>query len=102
LQKAKAAANRTDDTMSAAPEMPAAPPPPPRGEAFYFDGVTSKRHNVIVEAAAAALRIIDETGSHEVDAWNYADLRARSSPEGVMRLGRRGEVELARLELRDR
>jgi Zn-dependent protease with chaperone function len=100
LQKAKAAANNTDDTMSAAPEMPAAPPPP-RGEAFYFDGVTSKRHNVIVEAAAAALRIIDETQSHEVDAWNYADLRARSSPDGVMRLGRRGEVALARLELRD-
>jgi Zn-dependent protease with chaperone function len=87
--------------MSTAPEMPAAPAPPPRGEAFYFDGITSKRHDVIVEAAASALRIIDDSQSHVVDAWNYADLRARSSPEGVMRLGRRGEVALARLEVRD-
>src|SRR3984885_1842113 len=87
--------------MSTAPEMPAAPAPPPRGEAFYFDGITSKRHDVIVEAAASALRIIDDSQSHVVDAWNYADLRARSSPEGVMRLGRRGEAALARLEVRD-
>jgi Zn-dependent protease with chaperone function len=103
LQKADAAAKSADGTMSTAPEMPAAPAsaPPLRGPAFYFDGVTSKRHDVIVEAAASALRIIDDSQSHVVDEWNYADLRARSAPDGVMRLGRRGEVALARLELRD-
>jgi Zn-dependent protease with chaperone function len=74
---------------------------PVRGPAFYFNGVTSKRHDVIVEAAASGLRIIDDGERHLVDAWNYADLRARSAPKGVMRLGRRGEVALARLELRD-
>ena len=69
---------------------------------FYFDGVTSKRHDVIVETAANSLRIInDESEPYLVDEWNYADLRARSAPEGILRLGRRGEAALARLEVRD-
>ncbi len=36
-----------------------------------------------------------------LDEWAYADLRRMSAPEGVLRLGRRGETLLARLEIRD-
>ena len=74
---------------------------PVRGPAFYFNGVTSKRHDVIVETAANSLRIIDDDQQYVVDEWNYADLRSRSAPEGILRLGRRGEAALARLEIRD-
>ena len=35
-----------------------------------------------------------------LDEWSYADLRRMSAPEGVLRLGRRGETLLARLEIR--
>jgi Zn-dependent protease with chaperone function len=88
--------------MSVADDMLANPPALLlRGPALYFDGVTSKRHDVIVEAAVSSLRIIDTSESHLVDEWHYADLRGRSAPQGVMRLGRRGESVLARLEVRD-
>jgi predicted Zn-dependent protease len=87
--------------MSIAADTLPGPAVPIRGPAFYFDGITSKRQDVVVEAAAPALRIIDDDGSRVVDEWDYADLRERSSPEGVMRLGRRGETVLARLEVRD-
>ena len=33
--------------------------------------------------------------------WSYVDLRRLSAPEGVLRLGHRGETLLARLEIRD-
>jgi hypothetical protein len=72
-----------------------------RGPGFYFNGVTSKRHDVIVETAANSLRIINDDEQYLVDEWNYADLRSRSAPEGILRLGRRGEAALARLEIRD-
>ncbi len=35
-----------------------------------------------------------------LDEWPYAELRRMSAPEGVLRLGRRGETLLARLEIR--
>jgi Zn-dependent protease with chaperone function len=86
--------NADDDTLASSAA-------PLRGPAYYFNGVTSTRHDVIVEAAASGLRIIDAGERHVIDDWNYADLRARSAPDGVMRLGRRGEVALARIEVRD-
>ena len=87
--------------MSAAVDTLAMPAAPVRGPAFYFNGVTSKRHDVIVETAAASLRIINDDQQYLVDEWNYADLRSRSAPEGILRLSRRGEGAPARLEVRD-
>ena len=87
--------------MSIAADTLMVPAAPVRGPAFYFNGVTSKRHDVIVETAANSLRIIDDDQQYVVDEWNYADLRSRSAPEGILRLGRRGEAALARLEIRD-
>jgi len=74
-----------------------------RGPAVYFDGASSARNEVVVEAAATGLRILSggSAGPRRlVDEWAYADLQRRSAPEGVLRLGRRGETLLARLEIR--
>ena len=87
--------------MSIAVDTLTIPAAPVRGPGFYFNGVTSKRHDVIVETAANSLRIINDDEQYLVDEWNYADLRSRSASEGILRLGRRGEAALARLEVRD-
>ncbi len=75
--------------------------------AVYFDGTCSARNEVTVEAAAAGLRILagggdgrDGLPDRVLDEWAYSELRRMSAPEGVLRLGRRGETLLARLEIR--
>jgi Zn-dependent protease with chaperone function len=76
----------------------------PRGPAVYFDGTSSARNDVVVELGGVTLRILAIGGPHSdrvLDEWAYADLRRMSAPDGVLRLGRRGETLLARLELRD-
>ena len=87
--------------MSAVVDTLAIAAAPVRGPATYFDGVTSKRHDVIVETAATSLRIVSDDQASLVDEWTYADLRGRSAPAGILRLGRRGEEALARLVVRD-
>ncbi len=75
-----------------------------RGPAIYFDGTSSARNEVAVELGSAALRILAGSETHRervLDEWAYADLRRMSAPDGMLRLGRRGETLLARLELRD-
>ncbi len=78
----------------------------PRGAAVYFDGTSSARNDVVVEAGASGLRILagrraGQGGDHVLDEWSYGELQRMSAPEGVLRLGRRGETLLARLEIRD-
>jgi Zn-dependent protease with chaperone function len=73
---------------------------PVTGPGLYFDGTSSERHDVTVEAAPQAVRIHDANGVLLAE-WRYADLRAQSAPDKVMRLRRAGGPELARLELRD-
>jgi len=70
------------------------------GAALYFDGTSSARHAVTVDAAPDALRVLGADGV-EIAAWPYAELRAQSAPDGMMRLRRAGGPELARLELHD-
>lgn len=75
-----------------------------RAPAVYFDGTSSARNDVVVELGDAAMRIVaGGTADCErmLDQWAYADLRRMAAPEGVLRLGRRGETLLARLEIRD-
>jgi Zn-dependent protease with chaperone function len=66
----------------------------------YFDGTTSTRHIVTVETMPNALRIVG-SDSAMIAEWPYAELRAQSAPDDVMRLRRAGGPELARLEIRD-
>jgi Zn-dependent protease with chaperone function len=70
------------------------------GPGHFFDGTSSARHDVIVEAAPQALRVLAANGMLLAE-WPYADLRAQSAPDNVMRLRRTGGRELARLELHD-
>ena len=77
-------------------------PDAPRAPAVYFDGTSSARNDVVVEAGATGLRIMAGRGQHRLlDEWAYAELRRMSAPDGVLRLARRGETLLARLEIRD-
>jgi Zn-dependent protease with chaperone function len=71
-----------------------------RGPALYFDGTSSARHSVILEAAPEGLRIAGDDGT-PIAQWPYAELRAQSAPDDVMRLRRAGGPELARLEIHD-
>jgi Zn-dependent protease with chaperone function len=81
--------------LALTPEAPCAP-------AIYFDGASSTRNKVIVAAGATGLRIMAAQGQHRVlDEWAYEELRRMAAPEGVLRLARRGETLLARLEIRD-
>jgi Zn-dependent protease with chaperone function len=94
--------------MTFPPSLPPPPPPPgpsaqtamPRGPAIFFDGTSSTRHDVLVVCTATGLWIVG-TGGRTVDEWAYAELRRRSAPDDVLRLGRHGETSLARLEIRD-
>lgn len=70
------------------------------GPGLYFDGASSARHDVTVEAAPQAVRMFDANGALMAE-WPYAELRAQSAPDKLMRLRRAGGPELARLELRD-
>ncbi len=72
----------------------------PSGPAIYFDGTSSARHDVLVALDAVGLRIM-AGNRRALCEWNYADLCRLSAPEGVLRLGHRGETLLARLEIRD-
>jgi Zn-dependent protease with chaperone function len=75
-------------------------PSAPCGPAVYFDGTSSARNVVVVEAGATGLRIMD-AHRRALDEWPYTELRRQSAPDGMLRLGRRGETLLARLEIRD-
>ncbi len=70
------------------------------GTGVYFDGLTSARRDVSVEAAVDALRIRSADGALIAE-WPYAELTAVSSPDDVLRLGRRHDGALARLDVRD-
>ena len=87
-------------TAGPPPAGPETPPASVAGPAVYFDGTCSARNLVQIEAGAAGLHII-AADRHVLDEWSYAELRRMSAPGGVLRLGRRGETLLARLEIRD-
>jgi len=70
------------------------------GTGIFYDGTTSARHTVSVELERAAL-LVRATEGHLLARWPYDDIEHLSSPEGVLRLGRRGSTILARLEVRD-
>jgi Zn-dependent protease with chaperone function len=70
------------------------------GAGIFFDGATSARHDVTIELAPAALQI--RSGSGEVLAeWSYDEIVHLSAHDGVLRVGRRKDPRLARLEIRD-
>ncbi len=71
-----------------------------QGPGTYFDGLCSTRNLVAVEAGTDRLRILGPDHA-ALDEWSYAELRRKSAPDGVLRLGRNDETAPARLEIRD-
>jgi Zn-dependent protease with chaperone function len=68
--------------------------------AIFFDGATTARHAVTVELAAATLRVHGADGALLAD-WPYSEIETLSAPDGVLRIGRAGNPNLARLEVHE-
>jgi Zn-dependent protease with chaperone function len=73
---------------------------PAAGSATYFDGRISTRRAVQVLLTAATLQFEDADGRLLGD-WPYAEIEALNAPRSVLRLGRRKNARLERLEIRD-
>jgi Zn-dependent protease with chaperone function len=70
------------------------------GPGIYFDGRTSVRHEVRVTLGASALQVESTDGQRLAD-WSYDEIDELSAPDNVLRLGRRGNAVLERLEVLD-
>lgn len=70
------------------------------GSGIFYDGSTSARQPVTVELADSGLRIVRLDGSPLAE-WPYGELESLSAPKDVLRLGRRRNAVLARLEIND-
>jgi Zn-dependent protease with chaperone function len=70
------------------------------GPGIFFDGRTSARHDVRVTLGAAALQVESSDGRLLAD-WPYDEIDELSAPDKVLRLGRRGNATLERLEVLD-
>lgn len=70
------------------------------GPGVYFDGQTGARHDVRVTLAPAGLQVDDGAGRRVAD-WPYDQIDELNAPAHVLRLGRRNNPVLARLEILD-
>ncbi len=70
------------------------------GAGIYFDGKTSARHDAMVLLSPAALQISARDGRLLAE-WPYDELEGLAAPDKVLRLGRRGNAVLERLEIFD-
>jgi Zn-dependent protease with chaperone function len=70
------------------------------GPGIFFDGRTSARHDVRVTLGASALQVESSDGRLLAD-WPYDEIDELSAPDKVLRLGRRGNATLERLEVLD-
>ena len=68
------------------------------GPGIFFDGVTSARHDVTVELSPDTLLVRSVDGRTLAD-WPYDKIEELSAPQGLLRIGRRGGITLARLEV---
>src|SRR5882757_2948536 len=70
------------------------------GTGIYFDGKTSARHDAVVVLAPNALQMFGRNGMRLAE-WAYTGLEGLAAPDAVLRLGRRGNAVLERLEIFD-
>jgi Zn-dependent protease with chaperone function len=70
------------------------------GAGIYFDGITSARNVAGATLAPSALQISDRDGRLLAE-WPYDEIESLAAPDNVLRLGRRGNAALARLEIFD-
>ena len=70
------------------------------GSAIFFDGMTSARHEAWVALAPQGLQIAGRDGLVLAE-WPYDEVEGLPAPGKVLRLGRRGNAVLERLEIFD-
>jgi Zn-dependent protease with chaperone function len=70
------------------------------GTGIFFDGRISTRRHVRVTLGARTLEIDDDSGRLLAE-WPYDEIEALAAPDGVLRLGRHGNLRLERLEIFD-
>lgn len=70
------------------------------GAGIFFDGKTSARHDVTVTLGAGSLVISDLAGNVLAN-WPYSEIEPLTAPDKVLRVGRRGNPLLERLEIFD-
>jgi len=70
------------------------------GTGIFFDGLTSARHEAVVALGASALQIAGGDGRLLAE-WPYDAIEALAAPGQVLRLRRRGNPTLERLDIRD-
>lgn len=70
------------------------------GAGIFYDGKTSARHEVAVTLSASGLHVEGHDGAVMAD-WPYSDLEEMAAPARMLRLGRRGNAVLERLEILD-
>jgi len=73
---------------------------PTSGPAVFFDGRTSARQDVRVTLGPSGLQMTDDAGRILAD-WHYDEIDELNAPANVLRLGRRHDPVLARLEVFD-
>lgn len=73
---------------------------PTSGPGVFFDGRTSARHDVWVTLASSSLQVADGSG-RLIANWPYDEIDELNAPTDVLRLGRRHDPALARLEVFD-
>ncbi len=76
------------------------PAPMTAGSAIFFDGMTSARHEAWVALAPQGLQIAGRDGLMLAE-WPYDEVEGLPAPGKVLRLGRRGNAVLERLEIFD-
>jgi Zn-dependent protease with chaperone function len=70
------------------------------GTALYFDGHTTARHDVRVELTPAVIRILSPEGAVLAE-WPHDEIEPLSAPDNILRIGKRNNPSLARLEVHD-
>jgi len=70
------------------------------GPGVFFDGRSSMRHDVHVRLEPSGLQVTDDAGRVLAD-WPYDEIDELNAPAHVLRLGRRNDPVLARLEVFD-
>lgn len=75
-------------------------PAPTSGPGVFFDGRTSARQDVRVTLGPSGLQMTDGAGRVVAD-WPYGEIDELNAPDNVLRLGRRHDSVLARLEVFD-
>jgi Zn-dependent protease with chaperone function len=69
------------------------------GRGVFFDGISSVRHAAVVVLNAGGLQILGD--DRMLAQWPYDEIEGLAAPDNVLRLGRRGNKVLERLEILD-